>query len=328
VKAVVADGFGGADVLRLSEIDRPEPGPGQILIRVAATSVNRPDIVQREGHYPPPPGASGILGLECAGSVSAVGEGVESPRIGDRVFALLGGGGYAEYALARAEHALPVPARMSFEHAACIAETYITAWLNLFGNAELEDGEGVLLHGGGGGVTTAAMQLVSALCPNSPMAVTASAAKLELVRQFGADCAIDYRTGDFLAEVLEFTGGRGLDVILDHIGGAYLERNLKALAVNGRLVIIGVMQGASAMVNLAQLMLRRQRIIGSVLRPRSDTEKAAIIDRFASAVMPYVTNGSIMPLIDSLFPLEHVVQAHRRMEAGEHFGKIVLTVSH
>jgi putative PIG3 family NAD(P)H quinone oxidoreductase len=326
VKAVVTDGCGGAEVLRLAELPAPEPAAGQVLIRVAASSVNRPDIVQREGHYPPPPGESDILGLECAGTVTAVGTGVDVPQIGDRVFALVGGGAYARYAVARAEHTLPMPARMSFEHAACIAEVYVTAWLNLFGNAELEDGESVLLHGGGGGVTTAAMQLVRALCPNSPISVTASAAKLDRVRQLGADQVIDYRAADFVDEILRATDGRGVDVILDHIGAAYLDRNLRALAVKGRLVIIGVMQGSKASINLAQLMIRRQRIIGSVLRLRPDTEKAAIIDRFGQTVMPYFANGSIMPLIDSRFPLARVADAHRRMEAGEHFGKIVLTV--
>jgi NADPH2:quinone reductase len=326
VKAVVTNGYGGAEVLSLIEIAKPSPGPGQILIKVAAASVNRPDIIQREGNYPPPPGESEILGLECAGTVEAVGEGVESPRIGERVFALVGGGGYAQYTVARAEHTLPVPAQMSFEQAACIAETYITAWLNLFENAELEDGESVLLHGGGGGVTTAAMQLIRALAPTSPIAVTASTPKLDGVRQLGARCVIDYRESDFLDEILRFTEGHGVDVILDHIGALYLEQNLKALAVNGRLLIIGIMRGSKAMVNLGQLMTRRQRIIGSVLRSRPNTEKAAIIDRFAQAVMPHFDGGGIVPLIDSRFTLDRVAEAHQRMEAGEHFGKIVLTM--
>lgn len=322
------DGFGGPEVLRLAEIEAPEPRAGEILIRIAATSVNRPDLIQREGRYPPPPGESEILGLECAGTVAAVGAEVESPQVGDRVFALLGGGGYASYAVVRAEHAVPIPARMSFEHAACIAETYITAWLNLFENAELEDGETVLLHGGGGGVTTAAMQLIKAMSPTSRIAVTASAGKLEAVRQLGADCVVDYRAADFVAAVRQFTDERGVDVILDHIGAAYLEKNLKALATYGRLLVIGIMQGSNATVNLGQLMLRRQRIIGSVLRARPPTEKAAIIDRFRQSVMPYFVNGSIMPLIDSLYPLEQAADAHRHMEAGAHFGKIVLTAHH
>jgi putative PIG3 family NAD(P)H quinone oxidoreductase len=302
------------------------PGAGQVLIRVAATSVNRPDIVQREGNYPPPPGESDVLGLECAGTVEALGDGVESPVVGDRVLALLGGGGYAEQAVASAGHVVPIPENMSFEQAACVAETYITAWLNLFGNGALGNGETVLLHGGGGGVATAAMQLVAALCPQSPIVVTASSAKADRVRDLGADLVIDYRAGDFVAAVRDFTKGRGADVILDHIGAAYLEKNLASLAVDGRLVVIGVMQGSKATLNLGRLMVRRQRIIGSVLRPRPAAEKQAIIDRFSREVMPLFASGTIAPVIDSRFRLENAAEAHRRMEAGEHFGKIVLTV--
>lgn len=326
MRAVVTDGFGGAEVLRVEEVEIPAPGAGQILIRVEATSVNRPDIIQRQGNYPPPPGESEILGLECAGSVVALGEGVESPGLGDRVFVLVGGGAYAEFTVAHAGLAIRIPDDMSFEQAACIAETYVTAYLNLFENANLEDGESLLLHGGGGGVATAAMQLVGALNPTSPIAVTASTAKLERVAALGADLVVDYRESDFLEAVLRFTDDRGVDVILDHIGAAYLEKNLKALAIYGRLVIIGVMQGTRAALNLGQLMIRRQRIIGSVLRARPVAEKAGIMRRFAERVMPLFANGTITPVIDSRFPLDGVADAHRRMEAGEHFGKIVLTL--
>jgi putative PIG3 family NAD(P)H quinone oxidoreductase len=258
--------------------------------------------------------------------VAAVGASVRRHRVGDRVFALLGGGGYAEQAVAHEAHALPIPAGLDFMQAACIAETYITAWQNLFENAGLADGERVLVHGGGGGVATAAIQLVDALCPASPIAVTASAAKLERVRAQGADLVIDYRSGDFVAETAAFTKGRGVDVILDHIGAANLEKNLQALAIGGRLLIIGIMQGSEATLSLGRLMLKRQRIIGSVLRPRPQAEKSSIIARFAGRVMPLFAQGRIAPVIDRVFPLAEAAAAHRHMEAGAHFGKIVLSV--
>jgi putative PIG3 family NAD(P)H quinone oxidoreductase len=320
------DGFGGVGVLRIAEVEQPEPGPGQVLIRVAASSVNRPDLIQREGRYPPPPGESAILGLECAGTVAAVGQDVDMPAVGDRVLALLGGGGYAEFAVAHAAHSLPIPASLGFDAAACIAETWITAWLNLFEIADLRDGESVIVHGGSGGVGTAAIQLVRALCPASPIIVTVSAGKIERVLQLGADRAIDYRSENFSNAIRDATGGNGADVILDHIGGDSLERNLRALAVGGRLVVIGITSGADALLNLGRLMLKRQRIIGSVLRSRPVTEKAAIIGRFAARVLPLLAEGRIGPVIDSRYPLAAVADAHRRMEAGAHFGKIVLIV--
>jgi putative PIG3 family NAD(P)H quinone oxidoreductase len=326
VKAVLLDGFGGAEKLIPGEIDEPVPAPDQILIDVRAAAVNRPDIVQREGRYPPPPGESPILGLECAGTVAALGRAVRRHRVGDRVFALLGGGGYAERAVVHEAHALPIPERLDFAQAACIAETYITAYQNLFENGHLADGESVLLHGGGGGVTTAAIQLVKALLPASPILVTASPGKIDRVRQQGVTHAIDYRSQDFSAQVAQLTERRGVDVILDHIGAAYLEKNLNALAIGGRLLVIGIMQGSDASISLGRLMVKRQRIIGSVLRPRPAAEKAAIIARFAGRVMPLFAQGRIAPVIDRVFPLAEAAAAHRRMEAGEHFGKIVLSV--
>lgn len=320
------DSFGAAEVMRIDQIAAPVPGKGQVLIEVAATSVNRPDIVQRQGHYPPPPGESEILGLECAGTVVGAGPGVSSPAVGDRVFALVSGGAYAELCVADAALTLPVPADMPFEQAACVAETYITAWHNLFRNANLADGESVLLHGGGGGVNTAAIQLVDALCPQSPIIVTASAGKLNRVARLGPDLVIDYTSQDFAGEIGRFTDSHGVDVILDHIGAAYLEQNLEALAIGGRLVIIGIMKGSDASLSLGRLMVRRQRIIGSVLRPRPKAEKAAIIADFTKTVMPLFAEGRIAPMIDSELPLERVADAHRRMEASEHFGKIVLRI--
>ena len=326
MRAVVFDSFGAAEVMRVEERPDPVAGPGQVLISAEAAAVNRPDLLQREGGYPPPPGESAILGLECAGTIAALGPGVTGHAVGDRVFALVGGGGYAELVAADAALTLPIPAELGFEQAAAIAETYITAWMNLFGNAALADGESVLLHGGGGGVNTAALQLVDALCPASPIIVTASAGKLERVAALGADCVIDYRAEDFADATRRFTDGRGADVILDHIGAAWLERNLKALAINGRLLVIGIMQGSDATVSLGRLMVKRQRIIGSVLRPRPAREKAAIMAGFAAAVMPLFETGRIAPLIDRVYALDEVVAAHRLMEAGGHFGKIVLRI--
>jgi putative PIG3 family NAD(P)H quinone oxidoreductase len=325
MKAVVMDSFGDADVMRIGDVPAPMPQDHQVLIEVAATSVNRPDIVQRQGHYPPPPGESEILGLECAGRVVAVGTEVTTHAVGDRVFALVGGGAYAEFAVAGAEHCLPIPDGFSFLQAACLAETYITAYLNLFRLAKLANGETVLLHGGGGGVNTAAIALVKALCPKSPIVVTASVSKVDRVRSLGVDRVVDYRNNDFAAEAKRFTDRRGIDVILDHIGAAYFDQNLEALAVNGRLVIIGIMQGSDANLNLGRLMVKRQSIIGSVLRPRRSSEKAEIIADFSRTVVPLFAHAGIEPIIDSVWPIENVVDAHRRMEASEHFGKIVLT---
>jgi len=320
------ESFGGAEVLYVGEAPRPTPAPGQVLVRVMATSVNRADIVQREGHYPPPPGESPILGLEVAGEVAAVGEGVHAWRPGDRVMGLVGGGGYAEYALVHAGHLIPIPADMDYETAGCICEVYITAFLNLFLLGGFTDGQSVLLHGGGGGVNTAGIQLCRALARDAFIAVTASAAKIDRVRELGADRVIDYKRDDFAESIREHTGGRGVDLILDHIGAAYLAGNLRALAREGKLVVIGVMGGSVAEVNLAHLLVKRQEIIGSSLRSRSVAKKSEITAAFAGRVMPLFENGTLAPLIHEVFPLEQAAEAHRTMEASRHFGKIVLAV--
>lgn len=320
-------GFGGPEVLSLGEAEMPAVRPGYVLIRVAATSVNRPDAVQRQGNYPPPPGESPILGLEAAGTVEAVGAGVTAFARGDRVFALLGGGGYAELAAAHATHVLPIPSGMTFEQAACIPETYITAYMNLFLNAALEDGETVLLHGGGGGVTTAAMQLCRVLTPHAHVLVTASTGKVERVAALGAELVIDYKREDFAEAVQRHTNKRGADVILDHIGGPYLAQNVRSLAVGGRLASIGVMGGRKAELDMGRVLVQRLTIVGSVLRPRSVEEKAAIIRRFAADVLPHFAAGRIAPLIHKVYPLAEAAEAHRAMEAGEHFGKLVLRVT-
>lgn len=327
MKAIITNGFGGPEVLEVGEQPQPQPGPGQVLIKVSATSVNRPDIVQRQGNYPPPPGDSEILGLEVAGTVESVGEAVTSLRTGDRVAALVGGGAYAEYVVAHSGHCFELPESVSMEQGACLCEAYITAYLNVIELGGLADGESVLLHGGGGGVNTAAIQIVRALRPGCTIYVTASTAKLERVAALGVEHVIDYKTSAFSDEIKRLTDKRGVNVILDHIGAAYLADNMKSLAVSGRLVLIGVMGGIKSELNLATLMVKRQQILGSVLRSRPVEEKAAIISRFAASVMPHVAAAKIEPLISDAMPLEDAAKAHQLMESSGHFGKIVLTVS-
>jgi putative PIG3 family NAD(P)H quinone oxidoreductase len=327
MKAVVLEGFGGPEVLKVAEVAPPAPGSGQVLIRVAATSVNRPDLMQRQGRYPPPPGESEVLGLEIAGTIAALGAGVRGFEVGERVLALVGGGAYAELATAHAGHVMRIPATLSFAEAACICEAYVTAYMNVFMRAKLSQGESTLIHGGGGGVGTAAIQLCKALNSTGRVFATASAAKLARLANVGADAAIDYKSEDFAAVVLAATGGRGVDVILDHIGGPTLAANLKALAVNGRLAIIATMGGREASLDLTKLMIKRQTITGSVLRPRPVDEKAAIIAEFERVVMPLFAAGCVKPIIHEVYALGEVANAHRAMEANEHFGKIVLAVS-
>ncbi len=330
MKAITLAAFGGAEEMRLEDVETPVAGPGQVLIKVEATSVNRPDIIQRQGNYPPPPGDSEILGLEVAGTIVEVGESVQdgqAPSVGDRVAALVGGGGYAEYVVAHAGHCFHLTDSVSFQQGACLCETYITAYLNVIELGNLSDGERVLLHGGGGGVNTSAIQIISALRPEAEIIVTASTGKVERVGDLGAHKVIDYRQQDFAEEVKNHTGKRGVDVILDHIGGPYLEKNLKSLAVAGRLVIIGIMGGPKSDINLALMMVKRQQILGSVLRSRPVAEKSAIIERFTRNVMPHVARGAIEPIISEILPLEQAADAHRLMESSQHFGKIVLQVA-
>ena len=308
------------------DVETPSPGPEQVLIKVVATSVNMPDIIQRQGNYNPPWGESKILGLEVAGTIEQIGDEVSGWQVGDRVMALIGGGGYAEFAVAHAGHMMRIPENMSFELAACVCETYLTAYLNLFMLAELGGEEIALLHGGGGGVNTAAIHLCKQLSPDVTVIVTASTGKVDRVQALGADHVIDYRTQSFPEEVKRITSGAGVDVILDHIGAKYLANNMKSLGVYGRLVQIGVTSGSKAELNLALMMVKRQRIIGSVLRPRSIDEKADIIQSFTKAALDHMANGSIVPLISSTYPLERAAEAHREMEASTHFGKIVLCV--
>jgi putative PIG3 family NAD(P)H quinone oxidoreductase len=327
MKAVLMSGFGGRDVLDVGEIDRPHPADEQVLVKVAATSVNRADIIQREGRYPPPPGESSILGLEVAGTVYEVGAGVTAWRPGDRVMALVGGGGYAEYALVWAQHLIPIPPSVNFHEAACICEVYQTAFLNLFLIGELSNGEAVLLHGGGGGVNTAAIQLCQHLLPSCRIYVTASTGKVNRVQQIGVEHVIDYQKQEFADEIRRLTKGRGVNLILDHIGAAYFKRNMRCMALEGRLIVIGAMGGAEEKLNLAHLLVKRQRVIGSVIRSRSISEKAKIAQAFSRQALPLIANGAIKPLIHSVYPLKEVRRAHQLMEESRHFGKIVLEVS-
>ena len=341
MKAILLNGFGGTEMMVFGDVDIPVPSDRQILIKVVASSVNRPDVLQRQGNYAPPTGDSEILGLEVAGTVVALGEKVTQWEIGNRVMALIGGGGYAEYAVAYADHAMSIPENMSFNQAAGVCEAYITAYLNIFMLAGLgrtllpwqsnrpSVKQSILLHGGGGGVNTAAIQLCKQLTPDAEVMVTASSAKVARVKQLGADYVIDYQSESFADKVKQYTaqyGGRGANVILDHIGGAYLAANMQCLAVAGTLVLIGIMGGATAQLNLALTMVKRQRIIGSVLRSRPRNEKAAIIAEFTKTVLPLMAEGKVLPLISEQFALENAANAHRAMEARSHFGKIVLVV--
>lgn len=326
MKAVLQEKFGDASVLLIGNADKPTAEKDQVVIKVTATTINRADIIQREGNYNQPPGDSPILGLEVAGVIDELGPSVTGFKTGERVMSLVGGGGYAEYATAYASHLIRIPQSMTFEEAACVCETYITAYLNIFMLGRLQHTETVLLHGGGGGVNTAAIQLCKNLTPEVTVIVTASPGKINRVKTLGADQVIDYKNEDFAKAVRTVTQKKGANVVLDHIGGAYLKQNLKCLAVGGRLVIIGLMGGSKSEINLAPLMVKRQQILGSVLRSRPVDEKTSITEQFSQDVLPLFSKGHIKPLIHQILPLEQVAEAHRIMETSAHFGKIVLTL--
>lgn len=328
MKAVLLDGFGGTEVLKVGEADKPVPAEGQVLVKVMATSINRPDLVQREGKYPPPPGDSEILGLEVSGVIEETGPGVSGWSKGERVMSLVGGGGYAEYAVAYADHLMRIPESMSFEEAACVCESYITAFLNVFMIGEFQDGQTAILHGGGGGVNTAGIQLSKALTPSSKLVITAHPSKMERVKELGADLVIDYtETPDFSDLIKEFTQKKGVNLILDHVGAKYLAPNMKSLGYTGRMVVIGVISGIKAELNLALMMVKRQQIIGSVLRSRPVSEKGEIVEEFTRRALPRFADRSIVPIIEKVFPLEQVAEAHRMMDEDKHFGKIVLKIA-
>jgi putative PIG3 family NAD(P)H quinone oxidoreductase len=326
MRAVVLDGFGGPEMMRLGEVPRPKAGPRQVLIRVAATSVNRADLQQRTGNYAPPPGESEILGLEVAGLIEALGDGVSGWQVGDRVMTLVGGGGYAEYATAAASTLMPVPDGIDLVRAAGITEVFITAYLNVFREAALKPGETLLVHGGASGVGTAAIQLAKALGPSPVIVTVGSEAKARACRDLGADHVILYKDENFAERVLALTDGRGPDVILDHIGAPYLEPNLSCLALYGRLVIIGLLGGAKAELNIGRLMVKRQRIIGSVLRARPVAEKAAITAAFREVAQERFVRGELKPVIHEVLPLAEARKAHELIAANANTGKVILQV--
>src|SRR5262245_27056396 len=328
MRAIVVREPGDETVLGLGEAPAPPLGPEEVRIRVAATAVNRADLLQRQGLYPPPPGASPILGLECSGTVLECGPSVRGFARGERVMALLAGGGYAEEVVVHHGSVLPVPEAMSDEEAAAFPETFFTAFSNLFmlGLGALAPGGTALVHGGGGGVGTSAIAL--ARWAGFALFVTAGGAeKCRRCLELGARAAIDYRTEDFAARVRELSDGRGVDVVLDHIGARYLAQNLAALAVGGRLVEIGLMGGAQAEVNLGLLLVRRLAVIGSTLRGRSSAEKAAMVRAFRDRFGQALAAGRLRPVIHAILPLGDVAKAHRLMQSSAHFGKIVLRVA-
>ena len=326
MKAVAITSPGAPEVLRVIERPDPVPGPGEVLIQVAAAGVNRPDVLQRQGAYPPPPGASDLPGLEVAGRVRATGGGVDGWRVGDRVCALVSGGGYASLCVAPAAQCLPVPERLTWAEAAAVPETFFTVWTNLFERGRLAAGETVLIHGGASGIGTTAIQLARAA--GARVLVTAGGPdKCKACEGLGAERAIDYRSEDFVAVVKTTTQGRGVDVILDIVGGDYVPRNLASLAVEGRLVMIGFMGGDAATIDFRRVLGRRLTITGSTLRPRTVAEKGAIAQALRREVWPWLEAGAVAPVIYRTLPLEQAAEAHRMMEASEHVGKIVLTVA-
>ena len=314
---------GGPDVLEPAERPAPTPGPGEVLIRVAAAGVNRPDLMQRLGRYPPPPGASDIPGLEIAGVIERVDDSVAEWRAGDRVCALVAGGGYAEYCAAPAPQCLPVPRNLDMVRAAAIPETFFTVWTNVFERGRLKAGESILIHGGSSGIGTTAIQLARAR-GSRVFATAGSAEKCAACERLGAERAINYRDTDFVGAIKDLTGGRGVDVVLDMVGGDYLARNIDALAFEGRLVQIATLRGASAEINLASLMQRRLTLTGSTLRARSVGEKGAIAAAVREHVWPLLESGAVAPVIYATFPLRAAAEAHRVMESGAHIGKLVL----
>jgi putative PIG3 family NAD(P)H quinone oxidoreductase len=324
MREVVFDGAGGPEVIRLREAPVPAPGPGQVLIEVAGAGVNRPDCFQREGNYPPPPGESDVPGLEVAGRVVAVGEGVSAPPFGSEVCALLGSCGYAEYAVADARLCLPVPRGVSLVEAAGIPETYFTVFDNVFTRGRLKPGETILIHGGSSGIGSTAIQLAKLF--GSQVIVTAgSAEKCAFCRTLGADYAIDYKAQDFVAAVKALTAKRGVDVILDMVGGSYIQRNLTLLGVEGRLVQIAFLAGSAVeSFNFMPLMLKRLTMLGSTMRARSAEQKAEVARALKDKIWPSLERGKALPVIHATFPLEHARAAHELMESSTHVGKIVL----
>jgi putative PIG3 family NAD(P)H quinone oxidoreductase len=324
MRAITIPEPGDADNLVLDEVPDPQPGPGQVLLDVVAAGVNRADVMQRLGHYPPPPGASEYPGLEVSGRVAALGEGVEGWHVGDEVCALLDGGGYAERVVAPAEQLLPVPRGVSLEDAAGLPEVTCTVWSNVFLVANIQPGQVLLVHGGSSGIGTMAIQLARAV--GAHVAVTAgSQAKLDVCRDLGAEHLVNYKEEDFVERVRDLTKGHGADVVLDNMGAKYLGRNVEVLATNGRLVTIGLMGGRRGELDMGMLLAKRGAVIATSLRARPATEKAAIVAAVREHVWPLIESRDVRPVIHSRHPLEHAAEAHRELETSAHIGKILLT---
>jgi putative PIG3 family NAD(P)H quinone oxidoreductase len=323
--AIEASQPGGPEMLKVMRRTVPEAGAGEVLIRVAAAGVNRPDVLQRRGLYPPPPGAPSVLGLEVAGQIAALGAEVDGLAVGQAVCALVAGGGYAEFAVAPAGQCLPVPEAITLTEAAAMPETLFTVWSNLFQRAYAREGETVLVHGGTSGIGTMAIALCK-LFGVRALVTCGSDEKCRRAEALGADHAINYASCDFVEEVKRLTGGAGVEIVLDMVGGDYLGRNLMCLAEEGRHVSIAVQRGATAELNIAAVMMRRLTLTGSTLRARSVEFKSLLADEITRNAWPLAAEGKLKPVIDSVFPLARAAEAHRRMEGGEHVGKIVLKV--
>lgn len=326
IQAITTTGHGGPEVMRLGEAPLPDLAAGEVLIKVAATAVNRADTQQRKGNYPPPPGESEIMGLEASGVIQAIAPDVEGWKAGDRVMTLLGGGGYAAYAKAPVGLLMAVPDGLDMVQAAAIPEVFLTAYLNIFREAVLKPSETLLMHGGASGVGTAAIQLAKLLGPSTVIVTVGSEDKARACQALGADQTILYKQEDFAERVLALTDKRGADVILDHIGGGYFKQNTACLAIYGRLVIIGLLGGAKAEINIGRLMVKRQRVIGSVLRARSIAEKTVLTDAFRKEALNYFATGTLKPVVHAVLPLADIRKAHEMMEANANTGKIVLRV--
>jgi putative PIG3 family NAD(P)H quinone oxidoreductase len=326
MKAIEISSFGGPDVLRLVDRPQPELRPGEVLVRAEAAGVNRPDSMQRQGRYPPPPGTTDIPGLEVAGTIAdANGSGRWQP--GDRVCALLAGGGYAEFCVVPEPQCLPLPAGLTMIEAAAVPETFFTVWTNLFERARLQRGETALVHGGTSGIGTTAIQLARAFGARA-IATAGTDEKCRACVKIGAEEAINYRTEDFVARAKQLTDGAGVNVVLDIVGGEYVQRNLEALAPEGRLVQIGLQGGAKAQVNFVHVLQKRLTITGSTLRSRSPEEKGRIARELKAHVWPLLATGIVKPIIHAVFPLDRAADAHRVLDASEHIGKIVLAIEH
>jgi NADPH:quinone reductase len=325
MKAVEIAAPGGPEQLRITERPRPKPGEAEVLIRVAAAGVNRPDVMQRQGRYPPPPGASDLPGMEVAGEIAEIGPNVSGLAVGDKVTALLPGGGYAQYAIASAVLCLPVPEDMSLVQAAAIPETYFTVWTNLFERGGCKAGDTVLIHGGTSGIGTTAIQLAHAWGARV-YATAGSAEKTKACERLGAERGIDYKTEDFVEVINQVTGGRGVDIVLDIVAGTYVARNIDCAAVEGRIVCISLLGGPKAEINVGKILTKRLTLTGSTLRPRTVAQKGVVAAGVLKHIWPLLRAGRARPVIHTTFPLAEASEAHRLMESSDHIGKIVLTL--